>query len=101
MPRAKKTTTKKTTTRKTADKKPPTKKRGRPRGVKTEKTAPVIVLPPACKKCQSTDINVTSTFKTMKHTGMHFGIPYNKIVWRYTLCNACGQRGSQQVFSND
>ena len=72
--------------------KPDAKRRGRPKGAKTEPRPTVAAAATACPKCGSTDRVNYSNHREQAHAGTDpvYG-DYTHTVWRDTRCHSCGQ----------
>ena len=74
------------------------KKKGRPKGARTEDNPVVIVDVPKCPKCGSINRDNYSHTKTMDFNGIHNGQVYTKVIWRQTKCADCFQKRIDKFF---
>ena len=65
------------------------KKRGRPKGSKTQELDQVVDIPQGCPKCNSTEYKVLSTPRQRAMQGIMAGQHYNQITWRRCKCDGC------------
>lgn len=73
-----------------------TKRKRKPQAEYTQ----VDVIPPACTKCGSTERTGYHCVRTLESKGNLKGRPYTRIVWKRTICKACGQHRTDRVFEN-
>ena len=64
---------------------------GRPKGSGNVETDCVHVEASRCKQCGSTEREGYSRRLVREIAGERDGVPYDRVVWRWTKCRACGQ----------
>ncbi len=69
------------------------KRSGRPPGSPNREYLDLIVLPPACPRCEGTEFTPRAQTRSLEVTGCVPGENrvYNRIVWSKARCVACGQ----------
>ena len=61
----------------------------------------VDVIPPACRKCGSTDRTGYVNVRTIEISGeTATGQPYTQMTLKRTMCKGCGQHRIDRVFEN-
>lgn len=76
------------------------KKRGRPKGAKTQDVETVEVQQTCCPKCGSTQrSSYIGTPRHVQSSGEHNGLPYNSVTFRRCRCLSCGQLRSEKTFN--
>ncbi|MEM1063129.1 MAG: hypothetical protein AAF532_03555 [Planctomycetota bacterium] len=88
---------KKAAPKKRPTKKPAAKKRGRPKGAKTNPPDEMLVMPPACPECGSTEHNGYFNVRTHDLGGERGGRKYARVRWRDTHCAECGTLRREKV----
>lgn len=75
------------------------KRRGRPAGSKTKQVPTVAVPASRCPHCGSTNRGEYTNRREFDHEGTTpEGAPYNRVVWRRTSCQDCGQSRDDRTF---
>ena len=83
----------------TSEKESPKLSRGRPKGSTTKKRDIVLVIPPSCKQCGSTDREPYAPNPIVRNDeGEINGFKYNRVTWKRTNCKKCGQHRSDRIF---
>lgn len=65
------------------------RKRGRPKGAKTEDIPHVICIPECCPKCYTTEYLVVKKLRESDTSGMIRGNLFNKVTHRRVICKGC------------
>lgn len=74
------------------------KRRGRPKGSKTQNVPRVYVVAPRCPSCNSSERgSYFGTPQTLEVSGEIDGQAYNRVVWRRARCK-CGQTRIEKTF---
>ena len=81
----------------------PKRKRGRPKGSKTQDipSVPCLVVPPQCPGCGNHELMVIATTVTRQISGEIRGWRYNSVKWRRCRCTTCGQTVSVRTYEMD
>ncbi len=77
------------------------RKRGRPKGSKTQEKPVVKAATPRCPACKSTERTRFTNTVTHEYAGIDTqGHPCTHVVWRTCVCEGCGQAWRLKTWEN-
>ena len=65
------------------------RKRGRPKGAKTQALDQVVEIPRGCQRCNSTEYRVLAVVRQRQMSGVIMDFAYNLVTWRRCQCKRC------------
>lgn len=77
----------------------PKRKRGRPKGSKTQPLEHVVEIPQGCPRCNCSDYKTLATPAKRNIRGIINGVEYNRVVWRRCRCKRCQTIFAMRVYT--